>query len=793
MKFKQKMTAAAAVLLCCCVLFSAAETPKTRPSVALVLAGGGARGFVYIPFLELIDELGIPIDMIVGTSAGAIIGGLYCAGYTPQEIHDSVLYLDWVDIFRNDNFSPFEHALNEHGLPANPIALKLGANLSLNLGKGLLTGQKAYEQLKSLTIKIPSYIDFDSLSVPFRAAATDLLTGKLAIFEQGDLAEAMRASMSIPGLFEPFPVDGRYYIDGSASDNLPIRTAKELGFDIIIAVEISNPLRTNADDFDSSPLKVLEQMVSMQQAIKGKEDYAMADLVMFPDIRDFSPIDYFRAEDIYKRGKVEAERYRGSLIELKKKIFPAQDAAPSSLAEKNPPEENPQSAQNGKIDGFRFIETQETVPLHKGTYAGLPYARPSEFVLKGCKVSDKHYFERIFASAADKPFTKQTLLNLTDAAMDTGNYTSAVSRIDARGDKNVLELSLQKKPEENGLVLQSLTFAGTASSASSGALTLSTAAQFRGLGGTGSVISLRVSYVNNTAFDFLFFQPLGPKFFFQTKASVSHEPDFFSSNFDFHAVNGSLIRRASLKAGAGILFNPYHTLVNEGALRWLDTRQAIPYDTAWPFAPYDKNLYDFTADISSLYTFRNLNFRSFPTKGFFSSTEAQAVLPLGQRYDVRIFDRIKTDFTAALPVSQHLTVLCSLFAGSCLSEQLKKTPSLIPVYGFNLKDRLFFPHVTAARKYGIHKAAASLALQIQPWQQLTILGGQLFFSLTGSVGDVWPDFASFAQSPDLTWRVSAGTGVRIKGLFSVRLCAGAGSSDGKISPFASCDYGIALY
>ena len=102
-------------------------------------------------------------------------------------------------------------------------------------------------------------------------------------------------------------------------------------------------------------------MVSMQQAIKGKEDYAMADLVMFPDIRDFSTIDYFRAEDIYKRGKVEAERYRGSLIELKKKIFPPQDAAPQPLAEKNPPEENPQSAQNGKPGGFRFIETQETV------------------------------------------------------------------------------------------------------------------------------------------------------------------------------------------------------------------------------------------------------------------------------------------------------------------------------------------------------------------------------------------------------------------------------------------------
>ncbi|WP_428770179.1 patatin-like phospholipase family protein [Treponema sp. HNW] len=782
MTFKRKHHIALCALLLCAVLIPAAELQQKRPSVALVLAGGGARGFVHIPFLELIDELGIPVDMIVGTSAGAIIGGLYCAGYTPSEIRDSVLYLDWTDIFRNDNFSPFEHALNEHGIPANPLALKLGADFSLNLGKGILTGQKAFDQLKSLTVKIPSYIDFDSLPVSFRAASTDLLSGELVIFEQGDLTEAMRASMSIPGFFEPFDIDGRQYIDGSVRDNFPVKAAKNLGYDIIIGIEISNPLKKESGDLDSSPLKVLEQMTSMQQVIRGKEDYKLTDLTMFPDIRDFSMLDYLRAEEIYNRGKAEAERYRGALSELKKKIFSLSDES-AEKKQNSEPEEN---------QTFIFIEENKN-NRQKSIYANLPYACPDTLILKGCKQSDKHYIEHLFTRMAGKPFTKEAWHRLSAAVIDTGNYTAAVPRIDVRGGKNVLELYLHQKPDENGLLLQSLNFAGTASSASSAVLTLSTALQFRGLSGTGSALSLKISYVNNTALEFLFFRPLGPKAFFQTEVSVSHEPEFFSSNFDFHPAGGSLIRRAGLETGVGILFNQRHTLLNKAGLYWLDTRQAVPEHSPWLFDAYNKTGFDFAAELSTCYTFSNLNYRTFPTRGFFSATQPSAVFPLGGDYKTAAFERITTDFTAAIPLSSRITVLCSLFAGSSPSELLKKVPSLIPVYGFNLKDRMFFPHVTAKRKFGVHKASASLSLQIQPWEQLTVLGGQIFFSVNGAVGDVWPDYESFLYKPDLAWRASAGAGLRIKDMFGMRVCAGAGNSDGKISPFISCDFGNILY
>ncbi len=189
------------IVLCVLAMNLWAQTTEKntldRPTVALVLAGGGARGFSHIAFIELLDELGIPIDMIIGTSAGALVGGLYSAGYSSSEIADAMLYLDWPTLFNDSTTRPLESGLGSHSSLSNIINIQLKGDLSLDLGKGLLTGQNVYNRLKALTVKIPSYIHFDSLITPFRATTVDLLSGELVVIEQGDLVEAMRASMSI--------------------------------------------------------------------------------------------------------------------------------------------------------------------------------------------------------------------------------------------------------------------------------------------------------------------------------------------------------------------------------------------------------------------------------------------------------------------------------------------------------------------------------------------------------------------------------------------------------------------
>lgn len=774
-----------------------AKTVKTRPSVALVLAGGGARGFVHIPFLALIDELGIPVDMIIGTSAGAIVGGLYCAGYTPDEIAKAIVHLDWMDIFQDEDMSPFENALEAHSSAASIAALKLGTNLSLKLGKGFLSGQKAYEKLKSLTVKIPSYIDFDSLPVSYRATATDLLSGELVVFDRGDLAEAMRASMSIPGFFAPFIIDGKNYIDGGVRENLPIKEARDLGYDIVIAVEISVPLISDAGRFESSPLMALSQMVYIQQRANGKEKYKLADLVMFPDLDEFSTVDYLKSEEIYKRGQREAERYRSALIEIKQKIFAH---SPLKKDEQHMPakENEKTSAASARTEhtqnensSFTFIESPAATEKpceHKARYTQLSYSKIDTLTVNGAKAADKRYIQQLFDKTPNKNLDEKQFARLTEALYNTGNYTTVTSRTNIRSGKKTLELNLSPKKDENGLLLLGGTFAGTIASDMSSRLNLSTDLQFRGLSGTGSVLSLKISGVNGAALQFMLFQPLGPKTFFKLHAYTAAEPEFFSPGFNFHPIDGTFIRRSGSNFSIGILFNSQHTLVNSAGIHGFDTRQALIQNRLAGYPKYADTSLDFAGDISSSYIYNSLNSFSFPTRGVFASLRGQTVFPIGEEYEIRAFELLQTDLSAAVPLSSYISILCNATAGICPSEQLYRLPSFVPVYGFNTNDRLFFPHVTGKKKHGIHKGALSLSLQIQPWQQLTILGGQMFFAVNGSTGAVEQSFRDFKTS-SLEWQTSVSVGIRLKNMFGAKLCLGAGSSAAKISPFISFDFG----
>ncbi|MCR5764601.1 MAG: patatin-like phospholipase family protein, partial [Treponema sp.] len=212
---------------------SSDNSSSERPKVALVLGGGGAKGFAEIPVIELIEQMDIPIDIVIGTSFGSIVGGMYCAGYSLPEIYETMAYTDWTPLFSDYEVSPYESVLGKHSIYNNILNLTLGLDMSLKLGKGLSNGQNVYQLFKSFTLKYPSNIDFDNLIIPFRTVTTDMLTGEAIVLKRGDVAEAVRASMSIPGVFQPFCMDENYYMDGGLRYNLPINIAKDMGYDII--------------------------------------------------------------------------------------------------------------------------------------------------------------------------------------------------------------------------------------------------------------------------------------------------------------------------------------------------------------------------------------------------------------------------------------------------------------------------------------------------------------------------------------------------------------------------------
>ena len=345
-----------------------------RPSVAVVLAGGGSKGFAHLPILKMLEQEGIPIDMIVGTSIGAIIGGLYCAGYSSEEIIQRFSQMDWTPMFSDFAVSPYEELLGSHSIFENPVTLNMGLNFSLNLGKGLSNGQNVYQMLKCLTLKYPSQINFDDLKIPFRAVTTNMLTGEAIVLQDGDLAEAIRASMSLPGVFEPFEIDGYYYMDGGLRYNLAINVAKNMGYDIIIAVDISQKVRDDPQMYNSNPAVAIMNTITIAQATTTQALYKDADLVITPELKEFGTLDFKKAQEIYKAGEIAAEQNKEPIVQIRKKIFP----------------------EDYDSNGNR-ISTQKKIK-ERGSYRYKPNLIPTKLVVNGEVKQDSKYIKNSFKS-----------------------------------------------------------------------------------------------------------------------------------------------------------------------------------------------------------------------------------------------------------------------------------------------------------------------------------------------------------------------------------------------------------
>ncbi|HTW74717.1 MAG TPA: patatin-like phospholipase family protein [Steroidobacteraceae bacterium] len=221
-----------------------AMRPAHRLRIGLVLSGGGARGAAHIGVLEMLDRLHIPIDAIAGTSMGAVVGGLYASGMSGRQIAAAMTSVDWQVAFRDH---PALSALDyrrkqeeEQYLVNLPLGLQ---GRKLVVPRGLIQSQQLTETLRSLTLPVARITHFDQLPTRFRAVATDLVTGDAAVLGSGDLPTAMRASMSVPGVFEPVEYHGQILADGGLVDNLPIDVARAMGVDVLIVVDTGAPLQ----------------------------------------------------------------------------------------------------------------------------------------------------------------------------------------------------------------------------------------------------------------------------------------------------------------------------------------------------------------------------------------------------------------------------------------------------------------------------------------------------------------------------------------------------------------------
>lgn len=291
---------------------------KERPKTALVLSGGGARGAAHIGVLKVLEELKIPIDMIVGTSMGSIVGGFYSAGYSPDELEALIRDLDW-DAALADRPA---RELISYRRKQDDRDYMFGVEVGFHEGKftipeGLIAGQDLDFILKTNLLRAGYVPSFDRLPLPFRAVATDIETGELVELSDGDLAQAIRASMSVPGVFTPAHINGRKLVDGGLVSNLPVQAARSMGAERIIAVDIGSGLMD--EDKLGSVLGVTMQMINVliQQNIDNSIAALEAgDIYLRPDLGDFSSADFNEAYTVIPNGYNEANSRRITLSQF---------------------------------------------------------------------------------------------------------------------------------------------------------------------------------------------------------------------------------------------------------------------------------------------------------------------------------------------------------------------------------------------------------------------------------------------------------------------------------------------
>lgn len=302
------------------------ETKKSRPTVGVVLSGGGAKGFAHIGALKVLEEAGIPIDYIAGTSMGAIVGGLYAVGYDALTIDSLVKEQNWRLLLSDDvDRENLPAALKENRegyILSLPYELKIKERKGkVYLPSGMISGQNIYSLFQNLTIGYQDDMDFDQLPVPYACVAADSRSGKEVVLREGILSEAMRASMAIPGVFSPVEKDSMLLIDGGIINNFPVDVVREMGADIVIGV-IFPPDNKSIEKNRGTVIEVIDQLGNFIGEEKRKKNIADTDILITPDLHPYNMMDFENTaiDSIVQRGEQAAREKWEELTMLKETL-----------------------------------------------------------------------------------------------------------------------------------------------------------------------------------------------------------------------------------------------------------------------------------------------------------------------------------------------------------------------------------------------------------------------------------------------------------------------------------------
>jgi len=389
-------------------LNAAEQTSKRRPTIGVALEGGGALGLAHVGVLQWFEQHHIPIDYIAGTSMGGLVGGLYASGKSPQQLHDLVMAQNWDVIL--GGATPYEDLSfrRKEDKVAFPNSILLGLRKGLSLPGGLNAGQQISLLIDRETLPYSGARSFDDLPIPFRCVATDLVSGKQAVFKDGSLSTAMRATMAIPGLFSPVRQSEHVYVDGGLVGNMPTDVVREMGADIVIGVH----LETSAAEADKikSLFSILGRSIDVVVAGNEIRGLANADLVVKVGLPEFSSLDYAKADAIIQKG-IEAATQKSQVLET----YSLDDAAWAAYMEGR------KARLKGEVPVPQFVQVEGANPQAQENLEGL------------------------LQSEVGKPIDKDRLEGLLTRLTGTGRYDTAGYQVTRQDGRDGLLVTMHEK------------------------------------------------------------------------------------------------------------------------------------------------------------------------------------------------------------------------------------------------------------------------------------------------------------------------------------------------------------
>lgn len=692
------------ILTVICVISASAEP---RRKVAVVLSGGGAKGAAHVGVLKVLEEAGIPIDYIVGTSMGSIVGGLYAIGYNAAALDTMIMNQDWRLLLSDDVPRDSKSFPEKENSEKYIITLPFGIEKKDRIISGVIRGQNLFNLFSDLTIGYHDSVDFNALRIPFACVAVDAVTGKEYVFRSGSLPLAMRASMAMPAVFSPVKLDSLLLIDGGLNNNYPVDVALSMGAEIIIGVDVQ-PGKLKSSDELNMATDVIAQLVALHGFEKYKENLERTDLLIRPDMTSYNSASFSipALDTLINRGETAARSQWNELMRLKEKIGIDQTYGPDTLS------------------SHGYVKPSDTICIRNISFIGI-------------NPEDKEWLLRVIKLRENSKITQREMQKAMSNLFGTNAFSEASYKLTGEGPQHDLVLTVKQRSISSlnlGLRFDTEEIVSVLLNA-----TLDYRSKFNSriavTGRIGQSSYGRVDYaieknpLRNFNLAYMFdYSDLN----IYSLGNKSLNPSWQHHLFEFGYSDVNWLN-FKFKVGARYEYFKYSSLLskNEGA-------------------DVEMNKNRFTSCFGQVHL-ETLDRRYFPTKGV--SLKADYSLYVDDFIGNEIqssFSTLALDFKAVLPVTSHFSVLPSVYGRVVFGKPAFPFANMVggEVFGRYLPQQLPFAGINRLEVFEDAVAVARIHLRQR-------IGQRHYISLIGNYGLQHDDFLSILKGQSI-WGGSLG-------------------------------------